>query len=51
MFGPALNKHLKHIIPMIKKKQDLASKQAIQSLKDTLIQNGGNDAKNKFEEL
>lgn len=25
MFGPALNKHLKHIIPMIKKKQELAS--------------------------
>ena len=37
MFGPALNKHLTHILPLIKKKQDLASDERIQNLKKTLI--------------
>ena len=49
MFGPALNKHLPVILPLIKKKQDLASGERIQSLKDTLIANGGDEAKKCLE--
>ena len=45
MFGPALNKHLPHILPLVKKKQDLAAKDRLLSLKDTLETNGGEDAK------
>jgi hypothetical protein len=44
MFGPALNKHLPHILPLVKKKQALASDERIQTLKKTLIQNGGDEA-------
>lgn len=44
MFGPAINKHLPHILPLIKKKQDLASDERIATLKETLIKNGGDDA-------
>jgi len=29
MFGPALNKHLPHIIPLVQKKQELASQDRI----------------------
>lgn len=44
MFGPALNKHLPHIIPLVQKKQDLASVERIGLLKETLIKNGGDEA-------
>jgi len=39
-----LNKHLPHILLLIKKKQDLASVERIHELKCTLISNGGSDA-------
>jgi len=29
MFGPALNKHLPHILPLVKAKQDLASEERL----------------------
>jgi hypothetical protein len=45
MFGPALNKHLPYIIPLVQKKQDLANPERIGSLKQTLEKNGGDDAK------
>eukprot|EP00350_Pseudokeronopsis_sp_OXSARD2_P009056 CAMPEP_0170550984 /NCGR_PEP_ID=MMETSP0211-20121228/8998_1 /TAXON_ID=311385 /ORGANISM="Pseudokeronopsis sp., Strain OXSARD2" /LENGTH=85 /DNA_ID=CAMNT_0010857855 /DNA_START=591 /DNA_END=846 /DNA_ORIENTATION=- len=45
-FGPALNKHLPLVIPLIKKKQELASKERIQELKEILIMNGGDEAEN-----
>ena len=48
MFGPALNKHLKHIIPLIAKKRDLASSQAIAALRDTLVSNGGEAARDEI---
>ena len=44
-FGPALNKHLPVILPMIQKKQDLASKERLGALKERLLQNGGHEAK------
>ena len=44
MFGPAINKHLPHILPLVKKKQDLVGTERIASLKETLIKNGGADA-------
>lgn len=44
-FGPALNKHLPIILPLIRKKQDLASKERIGELKEALMANGGQEAK------
>ena len=44
MFGPALNKHLPIIIPLIQKKQDLANDERIANLKTTLRSNGGKEA-------
>ena len=44
MFGPALNKHLIHILPMVQKKKDLANKERIDNLRQTLVKNGGEDA-------
>jgi ethanolamine utilization protein EutP (predicted NTPase) len=44
MFGPALNKHLPHILPLVKAKQDLASDERIATLVKTLKSNGGDDA-------
>ena len=48
-FGPALNRHLKNILPLIKKKQDLASTERIHDLKETLIRNGGEEAEEIVE--
>ena len=45
MFGPALNKHLPIVLTLVKKRQDLASRDRIYDLKVTLIANGGEDAK------
>jgi hypothetical protein len=44
MFGPALNKHLPLALQMVKKRQDLASRERIHELKDMLIANGGQEA-------
>lgn len=44
-FGPALNKHLPIILALIRKRQDLASTERLQSLKETLLTNGGYEAK------
>jgi len=44
-FGPALNRHLNIVLPLIKRKQDLASSDRIHELKDTLIMNGGEEAR------
>jgi hypothetical protein len=44
-FGPALNKHLPLILGLIRKKQDLANKERLVSLKETLLANGGNEAR------
>ena len=49
MFGPALNKYLPYILPLIKKKQDLASSERICYLKETLISNGGEEARKYLE--
>ena len=44
-FGPAMNKHLPIILGLIRKKQDLANKERLVSLKETLLANGGHDAR------
>jgi hypothetical protein len=44
-FGPAINKHLPIILGLIRKKQDLANKERLVSLKQTLLANGGHDAR------
>lgn len=44
MFGPALNKHLNIILPLVQKKQDLANNERIANLKATLNKNGGQEA-------
>lgn len=44
-FGPALNKHLPIILALVKKRQDLAAKERLASFKQTLLTNGGNEAK------
>ena len=43
-YGPALNKHLKLIMPMVEKRNDKASAPKISELKNTLIENGGDEA-------
>ena len=43
-FGPALNKHLPILLPLIAKRQDFASDDRISQLKDVLCFNGGDDA-------
>lgn len=45
MFGPALNKHLRFIIPLVEKKKELAAKGKIESLLEVLVNNGGDAAK------
>jgi hypothetical protein len=44
-FGPAINKHLPILLGLIRKKQDLANKERLVSLKQTLLANGGHDAR------
>ena len=43
-FGPAINKHLPVLLPLIAKRQDLADDARISQLKDVLCFNGGDDA-------
>ena len=45
MFGPALNKHLPIILPIILKRAELAKGHHLKKLKDCLLENGGQDAK------
>jgi hypothetical protein len=49
MFGPAINKHLPHILPLVKKKQELADPERIKTLRDTLVRNGGEEAEKIFD--
>lgn len=44
-FGPALNKHLPLMLAMIQKRQDLAAKERLTSLKEALLANGGHEAR------
>ena len=48
-FGPALNKHLPVILPLVAKRQDLASDERIGRLKDALCFNGGDQAEAMLE--
>ena len=43
-FGPALNKHLPILLPLVAKRQDLANDERISQLKDILCFNGGDEA-------
>ena len=43
-FGPALNKHLPVLLPLVAKRQDLANDERIQRLKESLSFNGGEEA-------
>ena len=43
-FGPALNKHLPILLPLVAKRQDLANDERIHRLKDALTYNGGDEA-------
>jgi len=44
MFGPALNKHLPVILPLVIKRQALASDARIELLKQALLENGGEES-------
>lgn len=48
-FGPAINKHLPILLPLIAKRQDLANDDRIGRLKDALCFNGGDEAENMLE--
>lgn len=43
-FGPALNKHLPIILPLVQKRQLLANEERIQNLVEALLFNGGDMA-------
>ena len=43
-FGPALNKHLHIILPLVQKRQDLASNERIGMLRAALLEFGGTEA-------
>lgn len=43
-FGPALNPHLRVILPLVAKRQDLASDERIRSLSECLVKYGGREA-------
>ena len=47
-FGPALNKHLPVLLPLIAKRQDLCSDERILRLRDALCFNGGDAAEVMF---
>ena len=51
MFGPALNKHLKHIVPLVLSKADLVKRDRIDDLFKVLVVNGGDEAKHILNEL
>lgn len=48
-FGPALNKHLPILLPLVAKRQDLANDERISQLKDVLCFNGGDEAEDMLE--
>lgn len=43
-YGPALNKHLHIIWPLVEKRKDKKSSEKIINLRNTLIENGGSEA-------
>ena len=43
-YGPALNKHLHIIWPLIEKRRDIKSESKIEDLRVTLLENGGAEA-------
>ena len=51
MFGPALNKHLRHIVPLVLHKADLVKRERIDELFKVLVRNGGDEAKNILNEM
>ena len=51
MFGPALNKHLKHIVPLVLKKATLVNKERINDLFKVLVAYGGDEAKHILNEM
>jgi hypothetical protein len=48
-FGPTLNKHLPSLLPLIAKRQDLASDDRISGLKEAILENCGDDARKLLE--
>ena len=48
-FGPAINKHLPILLPLVAKRQDLANDERIARLKDALLFNGGDEAEAMLE--
>lgn len=48
-FGPALNKHLPVLLPLIAKRQDLLGDERIAHLQEALVYNGGSDAEVMLE--
>ena len=48
-FGPALNKHLPILLPLVAKRQDMANDERIHRLKEALIYNGGDAAEAMLE--
>jgi len=48
-FGPALNKHLPILLPMVAQRKDLADKARISQLVDVLCFNGGDEAEAMLE--
>lgn len=49
LFGPALNRYLPVLLPLVAKRQGLASDERIASLKTALLENGGRDARRLLE--
>lgn len=43
-YGPAINKHLHLIVPLIEKRNDKHSNEKIMKLRQTLLENGGEEA-------
>ena len=48
-YGPAINKHLPILLPLVAKRQDLANDERIHRLKDILAFNGGDEAEQMLE--
>ena len=48
-FGPAINKHLPIILPLVAKRQDLSNDERILTLVMTLRENGGREAEKMLE--
>ena len=48
-FGPALNKHLPILLPLVAKREQIANDERIHRLKEALIFNGGDAAEVMLE--